>query len=189
LIKDRAGGAGVVVRRTCTIVGGRRTIGGGTLLVALAAECPVADGPTRAHTSVMPIPRVDQFMSRTPVTIGRDQPMSEAHKLMRSHGIRHLPVLHGGQLVGLVSDRDLHLVETLRDVDPTKVMVEEAMSPDPYVVAPDVAIDVVVAAMADRKLGSAVVMRHREVLGIFTTVDALHAFAAVLRAQPRQEGL
>ncbi len=121
-------------------------------------------------------------MSRTPVTIGRDQPMSEAHHLMRSHAIRHLPVLHGGQLVGLVSDRDLHLVETLRDVDPQKVTVEEAMSPEPYVVTPEQPIEVVVAAMADRKLGSAVVMRGREVLGIFTTVDALHAFAAVLRA-------
>ena len=121
-------------------------------------------------------------MSRTPVTIGRDQPMSEAHQLMRSHAIRHLPVLHGGQLVGLVSDRDLHLVETLRDVDPQKVTVEEAMSPEPYVVTPEQPIEVVVAEMADRKLGSAVVMRGREVLGIFTTVDALHAFAAVLRA-------
>ena len=56
------------------------------------------------------------------------------------------------------------------------------MSHEPYVVTPEQPIEVVVAAMADRKLGSAVVMRGREVLGIFTTVDALHAFAAVLRA-------
>lgn len=126
-------------------------------------------------------------MSRTPLTIGRDQPMSEAHRLMRAHAIRHLPVLHGGRLVGLVSDRDLHLVETLRDVDPEKVTVEEAMSPEPYVIAPEQPIDAVVTAMAERKLGSAVVMRQREVLGIFTTIDALHAFAAVLRAQGQKE--
>ncbi|MCE9578939.1 MAG: CBS domain-containing protein [Deltaproteobacteria bacterium] len=126
-------------------------------------------------------------MSRTPLTIGRDQPMSEAHRLMRTHVIRHLPVLHGGRLVGLVSDRDLHLVETLRDVDPQKVTVEEAMSPEPYVVTPEQPIDAVVAAMAERKLGSAVVMRDREVLGIFTTIDALHAFAAVLRTQREKE--
>lgn len=135
----------------------------------------------------MAIPRVDEFMSRAPHTIGRDQPMSEAHAIMRTHGIRHLPVLHGGRLVGVVSDRDLHLVETLRDVDPAAVTVEEAMSPEPYVVTPDQPVDAVVAAMAERKLGSAVVMRQREVLGIFTTIDALRAFAAVLRTPAAKE--
>ena len=120
-------------------------------------------------------------MSAVPVTIGIDQPMTAAHQLMREHRIRHLPVLAGGRLVGVVSDRDLHLVETLRDVDPDKVAVEDALSPDPYTVAPETPLDEVVQTMADRKLGSALVVRGTRVVGIFTTVDALHALAALLQ--------
>jgi acetoin utilization protein AcuB len=129
----------------------------------------------------MKIPSVQQYMSAVPVTIGIDQTMSTAHQLMREHRIRHLPVLAGGRLAGVVSDRDLHLVETLRDVDPDKVAVEDALSPDPYTVAPETPLDEVVQTMADRKLGSALVVRGTRVVGIFTTVDALHALAALLQ--------
>jgi len=129
----------------------------------------------------MKIPTVQKYMSAVPVTIGIDQPMSTAHQLMREHRIRHLPVLAGGRLAGVVSDRDLHLVETLRDVDPEKVAVEDALSPEPYTVGPDAPLDEVVQTMADRKLGSALVVRGTRVVGIFTTTDALHALAELLQ--------
>ena len=105
--------------------------------------------------------------------------------MMREHRIRHLPVLHGGRLVGIVSDRDLHLVETLRDIDPDEVTVEDAMSPDLYAVGPDEALVHVVDTMAARKLGAAVVARGARVLGVFTTVDALHALADLLGPDAR----
>lgn len=53
------------------------------------------------------------------------------------HQIRHLPVLDGGKLVGIVTQRDLHLVETLKGVDQQTVTVEEAMSQDVYTVEPE----------------------------------------------------
>jgi acetoin utilization protein AcuB len=99
---------------------------------------------------------------------------------MRRQRIRHLPVLHGGKLVGLVSLRDLHLVETLPDVDPKLVSVEDAMSQDVYSVRPDASLRDVVREMARRKLGSAVVMSGRKVVGMFTTVDALRVLARTL---------
>jgi acetoin utilization protein AcuB len=94
-----------------------------------------------------PIPTIQKYMTTSPHTIGDDQPMSKAHQVMREFRLRHLPVMHGGKLVGLLSDRDLHLVETLRDVDPKLVPVADAMSPDVYVVAPDSLIDEVVTTM------------------------------------------
>ena len=45
-------------------------------------------------------------------------------------------MLSGGKLVGIITDRDLALIETLKDVDPTKVSVEDAMSQAPYTVTP-----------------------------------------------------
>ena len=127
-----------------------------------------------------PIPTVQKFMTTNPHTVGFDQPMTFAHRLMREHRIRHLPVLREGRVIGLVSDRDLHLIETLRDVDPREVRVEEAMTQEPYVVPPDAPLDEVVKTMGQNKYGSAVVVQHNQVVGIFTTVDACSAFAELL---------
>ena len=126
------------------------------------------------------IPHIDRYMTRSPFTIGSEQPLVQAHHLMREHGIRHLPVLHGGKLVGMVSDHDLHIIETLRDVDPEKVLIEEAMVPDVYTVPPSAPLDEVVREMAARKYGSAVIVDAGKVVGVFTTVDAMQAFAELL---------
>jgi acetoin utilization protein AcuB len=130
-----------------------------------------------------PIPTIQKFMTTSPHTIGEDQPMVLAHRMMREHQIRHLPVLRGAKIVGVVSDRDLNTVETLKDVDPRNVLVSEAMSQDPYVVSPDAALDEVVATMANNKYGSAVVTQHDKVVGIFTTVDACRAFSELLQTR------
>ena len=130
-----------------------------------------------------PIPTVQKYMTTSPHTIGDDQPMTVAHRMMREHHIRHLPVLRGSKVVGLVSDRDLNMVETLKDVDPHKVLVSEAMTQAPYLVSPDAALDEVVSTMAQGKLGSAVVTQHDKVVGIFTTVDACRAFSDLLNTR------
>jgi acetoin utilization protein AcuB len=129
------------------------------------------------------MPKIQSHMTAAPHSVGRDQPLSRAHALMRAHQIRHLPVLDGGALVGLLSDRDLHLIETLRDVDPERVSVEEAMSPSVYAVAPDAPLDQVLDEMAKHKYGCAVVMQSQHVIGIFTTSDVCRAFAAKLRGR------
>lgn len=91
-----------------------------------------------------------------------------------------MPVLDRGVLVGIVTDRDLRFIETLRDVDPAEVCVAEAMTPEPYFVPPSAPLGEVVAHMAERKYGCAVVIDGMKIVGIFTTGDALRALAAVL---------
>ena len=118
---------------------------------------------------------IKHFMTHPVHVIGAQQPLSEAHRQMNERGVRHLPVRSGGKLVGLVSQRDLHLIETLRDVNPEEVPVEEAMSQDVLTVELDAPLQQVVHEMAERKLGSALVVDGGEVVGIFTTVDALRA--------------
>lgn len=118
---------------------------------------------------------IRHFMTPTPHSVGRDQPLSVAHERMRKYGIRHLPVLDAGKLAGVLSQRDALLVETLRDVDPATTPVEDAMSTDVYVAAPDTPLREVAIAMLDHKYGCAVVVEANHVVGIFTTVDALRA--------------
>lgn len=123
---------------------------------------------------------VRDFMTTQPVTIGAAQTLAAAHRLMREHEIRHLPVLSAGKVVGLVSMRDLHLVETFGDADPDSVPVEDAMTAEPYCVSPLAHLENVARQMAEHKFGSAVVCDHERVVGMFTTVDALRALATVL---------
>jgi acetoin utilization protein AcuB len=129
--------------------------------------------------SLSPRTSIVRFMTRGPRCIERHKSLSEAHDLMRALRIRHLPVVDQGRIVGVLSERDLFFTESLRDVDPATVPVEEAMSPDPYVVSPEQPLGKVVGAMAERKYGSAVVVRDEEVIGIFTTTDALRAVSLV----------
>ncbi|HEX4803552.1 MAG TPA: CBS domain-containing protein [Myxococcaceae bacterium] len=132
--------------------------------------------------------RISDYMTRSPHTIAVDRTLSEAHSLMRQFRIRHLPVVERGKLVGIVSERDLHLVETLKDVSPAEATVEEAMSQEVFVTAPGSSLSRVARVMASRKLGSAVVVHHGQVLGIFSTVDALRALSEIA-AEKRQRSL
>ena len=100
---------------------------------------------------------------------------------MRTRNVRHLPVLKGDQLVGLVSERDLYLLETLKSVDPAKEPVDQAMTDSPFSVAPGARVREVVQEMLDEKYGSAVVVERGRVIGIFTRSDALRALLKLLR--------
>lgn len=131
---------------------------------------------------------VAEFMTVSPHTIGDDQPLDRAHAMMSEHRIRHLPVLHGGKLVGILSMGDLHLLETLAPEDLTNATVDEAMTRDPYVVAPDAPLSEVAATMAAHRYGTAIVARGTKVVGIFTTTDALRALTgAGTDAIPRRD--
>ncbi|MDC0740539.1 CBS domain-containing protein [Polyangium mundeleinium] len=125
-------------------------------------------------------PTVSDYMTRSPHSIGFDQTLVQAHKLMREHEIRHLPVLRGGKLIGILSERDLAFVEALRDVDSAKLRVEEAMTPLPFTAAPSTPLAGVAREMAEHRYGAAVVMQEGHVVGVFTTTDALRALADAL---------
>jgi acetoin utilization protein AcuB len=116
---------------------------------------------------------VSRVMTLSPRTIAIGHHVAAAWALMQQHRIRHLPVLDGDKVVGVLSDRDLRMLQSLRGVDPSDITVRETMQPTPYVVGPDTPLGEVAHTMAVRRIGSAVVMEGGEVVGIFTTTDAL----------------
>ncbi len=132
-----------------------------------------------------PVPPIHKYMSTSPHTIGAEQTIAMASKVMAEHRIRHLPVLHGGRVVGMLSQRDVNVIETLKDVDPNVVTVEDAMSGSPYITDAETPLTVVAAEMAEHKYGSAIVMQANHVVGVFTTVDACRVLAEIFETRLR----
>ena len=123
---------------------------------------------------------VQDLMTRSPLTIDASLSLADARRLMKRRGVRHLPVTDEGVLVGLISDRDVNLLEAHARTRLTDIALAEAMSRAPWTVAPTTPLEVAVRHMARHKLGSSVVLENEEVVGIFTSNDGLRALAQVL---------
>lgn len=133
-----------------------------------------------------PIPSIDSVMTPSPLTVGIDEPVRIAQDLMIDHEFRHLPVVDSGRLVGIVSDRDIAAVENdaASEELAERLLVRDVCSLECYTVAPGAPLDVVLTEMAERRIGSAVVVEDGKVAGLFTATDACRHFAEFLRARP-----
>lgn len=124
--------------------------------------------------------RITETMTKAPHTIGADIPLERAESLMRMHQVRHLPVLSGGQIVGIISDRDVKLAAKFDGAKDQPV--SEFMTQDPFVVSTKALLHEVAEEMASRKIGSAIVTDESgSVVGIFTAVDGLRVLADYLQ--------
>ncbi len=129
------------------------------------------------------IPTISKYMTVLPHSIGFDQPIEKAEHMMKEYKVRHLPVLNGGHLVGILSERDIQLLLSFPDVDEKKVTVEDAYTADPYKTSPEAPLDQVCKEMATHKYGCALVVDNNKLVGIFTWVDALNAMAHLMETR------
>lgn len=132
------------------------------------------------------IPAIEAVMTSLPLSIGVDDRVLEARELMAEHEIRHLPVTEDGRLVGVITQRDVALA-----LDPgldvpfhEELRVGTVCSLEAYVVEPETPLDAVVAEMARRRMGSALVARDGRLLGILTATDACRLLAEALHGRP-----
>lgn len=146
-----------------------------------APSSSFADGVVLATSTTMLMPAVARYMTRRPVTIDSVATLAAADRLMRVHQIRHLPVVDGGRLVGLVVAHDVHMLELVGRLDLERAAVGSIMIREPFTVRESEPLDHVVDAMAARRLDAVVVLDLLGVRGIFTAVDACEALASVLR--------
>ncbi len=140
-----------------------------------SAPKPVSSRPISVPTARAV--SVRHWMTPTPHSVGKEQPLSVAQRLMRENGVRHLPVLEHGKLVGIISERDLLFVQAITGVDLASTKVEDAMTQSVYCVPPEQRLRAVVAEMAEHRYGCAVIVEGAKVVGVFTTTDALDVLA------------
>lgn len=119
------------------------------------------------------VQRVRNYMTRSVVTITPDLSVADAAERMLANKIRHLPVVHNAQLVGLITERDLALIDTLTNRQRKKVSIRQVMRTQPFVCSPDDTLVSVVRVMIEHKLGSVLVVEDGAPIGVFTTIDAM----------------
>ena len=129
------------------------------------------------------MPPVAAAMTPFPYHVRTDDPISAVERLMEEHGIRHVPVQDGGRVVGIITERDLHhLVNpALPQRDRDRIRARDVLVPDPYVVEMSAPLDLVVAEMSRRQIGSAIVVRQQRLAGILSVTDVCRVLAEILR--------
>ena len=137
------------------------------------------------------IPAIAAAMTPFPWVIDIGASLVQAREMMIEHQFRHLPVVENATLIGVVSDRDIHLVEgSVADAaDRAALTVRDALLAEAYVVSIHEPLDDVLLAMSRRHLGYALVVKDGRLAGIFTATDACLHFATFLRRMfPRDDG-
>jgi acetoin utilization protein AcuB len=99
---------------------------------------------------------------------------------MKKNQIRHLPVENGGELIGVLTDRDVKLAISFKGKE--ELTVNDVMTLHPYSVVPQAPLDQVVFEMAEHKYGCAVIRQENgKVVGIFTATDGVRVLGEILQ--------
>jgi signal-transduction protein with cAMP-binding, CBS, and nucleotidyltransferase domain len=127
---------------------------------------------------------VDQIMTSPLLTITPDRPMLDASHLMEANHIRYLCVSDKDEIVGIISMRDLarHFVDSeggpIRDLDnvyrPLSVLMRTTME----TIASERTVLEATQAMADKRIGSLLVIEAGEMVGIVTETDVVRKVIA-----------
>ena len=132
---------------------------------------------------------VADWMTQNPITIAEDASIIEAIHLLKEKNIRRLPVMRHGKIAGVVTEKMLLSFSPGKSsaLDAweahyllSKTPVRDAMNSNPHMVTPQTDIRDAAKLLHDRKLnGVLVVNENRDLVGIFTTTNALEALMAV----------
>ncbi|MFP4623830.1 MAG: CBS and ACT domain-containing protein [Gemmatimonadota bacterium] len=119
-------------------------------------------------------------MTAEVVTVSPRTTVAAALEEIRSNHIRHLPVLDGGRLVGIVTDRDLRLALDPGGGGGTETQVDDVMTGSPIVADPDMPVESAAALLAEHRIGCLPVVEDGELVGILTESDLLRAFVDLM---------
>lgn len=122
---------------------------------------------------------VKDIMTKKVVAIGPDMPIADVNTLMEERNIRHFPILDEGELVGIVSDRDIRLIGSEHPKSPKGISLKDAVAKImvfPVLTAhPLDAIEEAAKVLEEYKIGAMPVLEDDELIGIVTGIDFLKA--------------
>jgi len=134
---------------------------------------------------------VAKLMRPNPITVSPQDSFRCAAALIRQRGIRQLPVVERGRLVGMVTDRDLRRAspaaapETQASAPPPeRLTVRELMTPRVITVAPDTPLEEATRLLLAHRIGALPVVRGEALIGLLTEADILRALVEI----PRKRG-
>ncbi len=139
--------------------------------------------------------QVKDIMTKEVATLSSEDELSLANDIMRLGRIRHLPVVSGETLVGIISERDLFrssLAQALGygNKDTREVMktlrIKDIMVQQIITVTPDTELRVAVAIMAERKIGCLPVVQDNKLMGLITETDILMQYCRDLGGCPKR---
>jgi acetoin utilization protein AcuB len=124
--------------------------------------------------------KVREYTSPYPISLNSESTLNDVITLMKDYQFRHIPIIENKKLLGIVSKTDILM--TLEEDDFTGKKATEVMTTDVYTVNENSTLDEVAFGMSEKKIGSAVVLdEEQNVMGIFTTTDALNALIEIIR--------
>jgi len=133
--------------------------------------------------------QVWQLMSSDVATLDANTTLNVADDLMQLKCIRHLPVLAGGRLVGLVTQRDLFLAGVSSVLNFRRkakkewlghIKIEDVMTIDLVTITPEADIEEAVARMLEGKIGCLPVVAAGRLVGLLTETDCLRYLQRIL---------
>ena len=131
--------------------------------------------------------RVGSMMHTQVITATPEMSLAEVQRLMRDHNIRHMPVVSGKRLVGMMTDRDIR--EALPSPATTLTRgeiayrmettpVKTCMTTDVVWIGPDMEMARAARLLVQRRIGCLPVVDHSTLVGVVTDMDCLRAFLA-----------
>jgi acetoin utilization protein AcuB len=131
--------------------------------------------------------QVENVMQRAVVTAAPDMSLAEVQRLMREKRIRHLPVVAGKKVVGIVTDRDIREAapspattlsrgEIAYQMDNTAV--KTCMTKEVVTISPQMDLVKATRVLLEHKFGCLPVVERGTLVGVVTEIDFLRAFLA-----------
>lgn len=128
------------------------------------------------------LPQIKAVMTPFPYSIDHSASLDEVGEQMRKHNIRHLPVMQDGQLIGIISDRDLAINAKLGP-GRQSLSANDICLHGVYVVDLKESLDNVLIRMAKQQIDCTLVTKKGKLVGLFTVTDVCRTFAQHLRDQ------
>ena len=135
---------------------------------------------------------VKEWMAKDPIVIDENTSIMKATQMMKEHGIRRIPVVRDGKLIGIISDRDIKEAApskaTSLDVHElyyllSEIKVKDIMTPDPITLRENDSVEKAAVIMLENRISGIPVVDDREhVIGVITQTDVFKVMISITGA-------